>query len=69
MYHILSELKLKRIFWAVYSINTNLLEETVQVLHSEKELTDNPNIFKKSNIDDSYMERPNATCCNTTTIF
>ena len=66
MYHILSELKLKRIFWAVYSVNTNLLEERVQVLLSEKELTDNPSIFKKSNIDDRYMERPNATCCNTT---
>ena len=66
MYHILSGLKLKRIFWAVYSVNTNLLEERVQVLLSEKELTDNPSIFKKSNIDDRYMERPNATCCNTT---
>ena len=58
VYHILPELKLKRIFPAVYFVNTNLPEERVQVLISEKELSelpdDCPSIFKKSNID-RYM--------------
>ena len=64
VYHILSELKLRRIFPAVYFVNTNPLEERVQVLLSEKELSelldDSPNIFKTSNID-RYMERSSAT--------
>ena len=67
IYHILSELKLRRIFPAVYFVNTNPREERIQVLLSEKELSElpynSPNIFKKSNID-RYMERPNATFCN-----
>ena len=67
MYHILPELKPRRIFPAVYFINTNPPAERVQVLLSEKEpseVPDNsPNIFKKSNID-RYLERPNATFCN-----
>ena len=49
VYHILPELKLRRIFAAVYFVNTNLPEEKVQVLLSEKELSelpdDSPNIF------------------------
>ena len=49
VYHILPELKLRRIFPAVYFVNS-LLGERVQVLLSEKELRelpdDNPNIFK-----------------------
>ena len=65
--HILPELKLRRIFLAVYFVNTNPPEERVQVLNSGKELSElpdnNPNIFKKSNID-RYMERPNTTFCN-----
>ena len=52
---ILPELKLRRIFPAVYFVNTNLPEERVQILLSEKKLSelpdDSPNIFKKSNID------------------
>ena len=67
VYHILSELKLRRILPAVYFVNTNLSEERVQVLLSEKELRelpdDRPNDFKKSNIY-CYMERPNATFFN-----
>ena len=67
VYHILPKLKLKRIFPAVYFVNTNPREERVQVLLSEKESSkppdDSPNIFKKSNID-CYMERPSATFCN-----
>ena len=67
VYHILPELKLRRIFPAVYFVNTNLPEETVKVLFSEKELSelpdDSPSIFKKSNVD-RYMERPSATFCN-----
>ena len=55
VYHILPELKLRRIFPAVYFANTNSSEERVQVLHSEKELSVLPdnslNIFRKSNID------------------
>ena len=64
VYHILPELKLRRIFLAVYFVNTNPPEERVLVLLSEKELSELPNkssnIFKKSNID-CYMERPNST--------
>ena len=67
IYHILPELKLWRIFPAVSFVNTNLLEERVQVLLPEKGLSrlpgDSPNIFKRSNID-RYMERPSATFCN-----
>ena len=67
VYHILPELKLRRIFPAVYFVNINPPEERVKVLFSEKELSDlpdhSPNIFKKSNID-RYMKRPSATFCN-----
>ena len=67
VYHILPEMKLRRIFPAVDFVNTNPPEERVQVLLSEKELSEppenSPNIFKKSNID-RYMERTNATFCN-----
>ena len=67
VYYILPELKLRRIFPAVYFVNTNLPEETVWVLLSKKELSELPddssNIFKKSNFD-RYVERPNATFCN-----
>ena len=66
-YHILPELKLRRIFPAVYFFDTNLPEERVQVLLSENKLSklpdDSPNIFKKSNID-LYVERPCVTFCN-----
>ena len=65
--HILPESKLRRIFLAIYIVNTNFPEERVQVLLSEKELSklpdDNPNILKKSNID-YYIERTSATFCN-----
>ena len=61
------ELKLRRIFSAVYFVKTSLPEEKVQILLSEKELSklpdDNQKIFKKSNID-RYVERPSATFCN-----
>ena len=68
VYHILPELKSKRIFPAVYFVSTNPPEEErVRVLLSEKELTElpgnSPKIFKKSNID-RYMERTSATFCN-----
>ena len=66
VYHILPELKLRRIFPAVGFVNTNIPEERVKVLLSEKELSkipnDSSNIFKKSNID-RCIERPNATFC------
>ena len=58
VYHILSELKLRRIFPAVCFVNTILPEERGQVLLLEKERSelpgDSPNIFKKSNIN-RYM--------------
>ena len=38
IYYILPELKLRKIFAAVYFVNTNLSEEKVQVLLSEKNL-------------------------------
>ena len=66
VYHILPGLKLRKIFPAVYFVNTNLPEENFQVLLSEKELSelpdDSPNIFNKPNID--YVERPSAAFCN-----
>ena len=66
MYLILSELKLRRFFAAVYFINTNPPEERVQVLLSDKELNElpdnSPKFFKKSNID-HYMGRPSAAFC------
>ena len=36
VYHVLSELNQRRIFSAVYFVNTNLPEERVKVLLSEK---------------------------------
>ena len=49
VYYILPELKLKRIFPPVYFVNINLPEERVEVLLSEKELSnlpdDSPNVF------------------------
>ena len=67
VFHLQPELKLKRIFPAVYFINTNPPEERVQALLSEKELSELPdnslNIFRKCNID-LYMERPSVTFCN-----
>ena len=67
VYHILPELKLRKIFPAVYFVNTNLSEERVQVLFPEKELIElpdnSPNIFKKYNVG-CYIERPNAAFCN-----
>ena len=67
VYHILPELKLRRIFPTVYFVSTNLPEERVRVLLSKKELSEIPddssNIFNKSNTD-RYVERPNATFCN-----
>ena len=41
-YHILPELKLRRIFPAVYFVNTYPPEERVKVLLSEKELSELP---------------------------
>ena len=59
-------MKLRRIFPSVYFVNKNRPEERVQVLLSEKELSElpdnSPNIFKKSNID-RHGERPSATFC------
>ena len=61
VYHVLPELKLRRVFPAVQFVNTNLPEERVKVLLSEKELNelpdDSPNIFKKSNVE-RYIDRP-----------
>ena len=67
VYHISPELKLRRIFPVVHFVNTNILVERVQLLLSEKRLSELPdnrrNIFKRSNID-CYMESPSATFCN-----
>ena len=57
LYHILPELKLRGIFPAVCFVNTNPPEERIQILLSEKELSEIPDdssyIFKKSNIERS----------------
>ena len=67
VYHIFfPELKRRRIFPAVYFVNTNLQEERVQVLFLKKNLPalpgDSPNILNRSVID-RYMERGSATTC------
>ena len=58
VYHILPELKLRRIIPAVYFVNNSLPEERIRVLLPEKELSklpgNRPNIFKRSKID-RYM--------------
>ena len=68
VYHILPELKLRRIFPVVCFVNTCIPEEKVQVLLPEKKLSKlpdiSPNIFKRTNVD-RYMERPSPTFCNT----
>ena len=47
----------------MFFVNTNLPEERVQVLLSEKQHSklpeDSPDIFKKTNIE-HYLESPNA---------
>ena len=67
MCHILTEIKIRKIFPVVYFVNTNLLEKIVQVLLSETELSELPedsrNIFKKPKID-HFMERPTTTFFN-----
>ena len=53
VYHILSDLKLSRIFPAVYFNNINLLEERVQVLLPKKNLVNYPmidHIFSRDQI-------------------
>ena len=59
------ELKLRRIFPAVYFVKINPPEERFQVSLAEKELTelpdDSPNF--SPNIC-GYMERPSVTFCN-----
>ena len=69
--YILSELKPRRNFLAIYFVNTSYSEERVQVLLLETERSklpdDNSNIFKKSLIKksfDGYMERSSAAFFN-----
>ena len=53
VYHILSDLKLSRIFPAVYFNNINLLEERVQVLLPKRNLVNYPmidHIFSRDQI-------------------
>ena len=67
VYPVLPEWRLRKIFPAVYFVNTSLPEERVQVLLSEKEVRKLPdlsaNIFKKSNTD-YYTEIPCIAFCN-----
>ena len=64
---VLSELKLRRIFPAVYFVNTNLPEQRTEVLLNEKELNKLPDesayIFKMRNTN-RYIDRSNARFCN-----
>ena len=61
--HILSDLKLRRVFLAVNFVNTNVPEGRTQVLLSGKEVKklrdEGPDIFKKLNID-WHIDRPNV---------
>ena len=53
IYHVLPELKLRRIFLAVYFVDTNFTDERVQVLLSEKNLANYQTIaqiFSKNQI-------------------
>ena len=55
---------MRRIFPAVYFVNTYLPKESVKVLLPEKKLPDDSsNIIKKSNID-CHIERRSATFCH-----
>ena len=67
VYHILQELRLRRILLAMHYVNIKLPEKRVQVLFPEKEHRElpvnSPNIFRGSNVD-RYMEKPRATFCN-----
>ena len=67
VYQNLPELKLRRIFPAVYFVNTNLPEERVQVLLSEKKNSLNyqiiAQIFSRNQVD-RYVERPIETFFN-----
>ena len=72
VYHILSGLKLRKIFPGVYFVNTDLPEERVLIVLSGKELTrlrhDRPNIFEKCNVN-CYMERFSVALCNGNLVF
>ena len=60
VYHILPELKVRRIFPSACFGNTHLSEETQEF---SKLPDDSTNIFKKSNIY-RYLKRTSATFCN-----
>ena len=66
VYYILSELHLRRVFPAVYFVNTNMPEDRLRILLSEEEIEKLPdncsNIFKINNID-WYKDRPNLSFC------
>ena len=64
VYHILPELKLRRVFQAVQFVNSNLPRERVKVLLLEKGPkklpNDRGNIFKKSKLIDTKIDQINC---------
>ena len=64
---VLPELKLRRVFPAVYSVNINLPKQKTKVVLNEKDLNELPDegtyIFKRRNTN-RYIDRPNAQFCN-----
>ena len=64
VYHILPELHLRRVFPAVYFVNTNMPEDRsrIQEQEIEKLLDGSKNIFERNNID-RYINRPNLSFC------
>ena len=65
LYHILPELHLRRVFPAVYFVNTNMLEDRSRILLSEEEIQklpdDSKDIFERNN--DRYINRSNRSFC------
>ena len=66
VYHILSELHLRRVFPGVQLSIPNLPEERSKMLQTEKQLSsipENSTIFKRNNID-HYLARPSVSFCD-----
>ena len=65
LYHILPELHLRRVFPAVYFVNTDMLEDRSRILLCEEEIEklpdDSKDIFER-NID-RYINRSNRSFC------
>ena len=66
VYYTLPELHLRRVFPAMYFVNTNMPEDRSRILLSEEEIEklpgDSKDILKRNNID-RYINQPNIRFC------